>query len=266
MDIKKIVSEFLRFIQRFGLMRGVYLFLRIKLISQNNIKLPGIPHPFSLRKGTSDFDTFYQAIIHNQYKFNYGIKPEVIIDGGANIGLVSIVFKEMFPDAKIIAVEPDKENFEQLKKNVAPYKDIHTIQAGLWFEKSFLKISDKYKAGKWGMVTEKVKEESSDTIKAITIKQIMDDFSLGKIDILKLDIETSERELFSTGYEDWLPKTKVLIVELHDFMSKGTSKPFFKAINATFENYSFFQLGENTIIINEDRIAEKWQSIPGKVF
>ncbi len=255
--MQKSLSQFLRFVQRFGPSKGPYLYWRIKLGNQQNINIPGIRHPFSLRKGTSDYETFYQAIVHNQYRFNYRITPEVIIDGGANIGLASIAFKNLFPSAKIIAIEPDAENFIQLNDNIKPYENIYTIKAGLWNKKAILKVSDKYNIGKWGMVTEEVTEESADTINTITISQIMQNYNLNGIDLLKLDIETAERELFSSGYSEWLPKVKVIIIELHDFISSGTAKPFFKAINETFENYRFFQLGENTIIINEDLVTVK---------
>lgn len=259
--MKKFLSELFRFTHRFGIVKGPYLYFRIKGGTQQDIHIPGIRHPFSLRKGSSDYDTFYQAIVHSQYKFNYRITPEVIIDGGANIGLASIALKNLFPAAKIIAIEPDKENFVQLNKNIKPYEDIYTIRAGLWNKKAFLTVTDKYNVGKWGMITEEVLQESAGSITTITIDQIMQDFKLDRIDLLKLDIETAERELFSSGYAAWLPKVKVIIIELHDFITKGTAKPFFKAINETFENYSFFQLGENTIIINEDLVAEKKELI-----
>lgn len=257
MNNTKYLSEFLRFLQRFGLATGSYLFFKMKFGSQKNITIPSIQHPFSLRKGTSDYETFYQAIVHNQYKFNYRITPTTIIDGGANIGLASIAFKTLFPEATIIAIEPDRENFIQLNENIKPYKNIYSVNAGLWNKKAFLKVSDKYNIGKWGMVTEEVDEEDSDTISTLTITQLMKDFNLETIDLLKLDIETAERELFTSAYSDWLPKVKVIVIELHDFISSGTAKPFFKAINDTFKNYRFFQLGENTIIINEDLVTFK---------
>jgi hypothetical protein len=37
-----------------------------------------------------------------------------------------------------------------------------------------------------------------------------------EIDLLKIDIEGAEAELFSTNYESWLPKTRVIVIELHD--------------------------------------------------
>jgi FkbM family methyltransferase len=252
--MKQSLSEFFRFTHRFGITKGPYLFFKLKWGSQKNVRIPGIVYPLSLRKGSTDYETFYQAIVHNQYLFNYPVKPAVIIDGGANVGLASIAFKSMFPNAAIICIEPDKENFQQLGINLRPYSNISLLNAGIWNKKAILKITDKYNSGKWGMVTEEIKEPTAGSISTVTIDEIMQQFNLAKIDILKLDIETAERELFSSGYESWLPKVKVIVIELHDAMSKGTAMPFFKAISQTLSNYSFYQLGENTIIVNESEV------------
>ncbi|MEO7045158.1 MAG: FkbM family methyltransferase [Ferruginibacter sp.] len=254
MQFKQKVAEFFRFCYRFGAINGPFLFFKLKLGNQKDIRVPHIPYPLSLRKNTSDFETFYQAIVHDQYLFKYPINPEVIIDGGANIGLATIAFKSIFPEAKIIAIEPDKENFEQLIKNLTPYSDVHTINAGIWYKKAILQITDKYNYGKWGMVTEEIESETENSIPTITIDEIIKRFNLDRIDLLKLDIETAERELFSSCYEEWLPKVKIIVIELHDSITKGTAMPFFRAVSKSISNYSFYQLGENTIIINEDLV------------
>ena len=251
MKTKQLFAEFFRFTYRFGVLKGPFLFLKLKIGSQKNISVPGFPYPVSLRKDSTDYETFYQVIVHDQYLFNYPTTVKNIIDAGANIGLASIAFKNMFPDATIITIEPDKENFEYLKKNLQPYSKIHTVNAGLWNKNAILKITDKYNCGKWGMITEEIDTPSEDSISTITIDEIMQKFKLDKIDILKVDIETAEREVFSSGYEKWLPKVKVIIIELHDSMAKGTAMAFFNAITNTLKDYSYFQLGENTIIVNE---------------
>ena len=75
---------------------------------------------------------------------------------------------------------------------------------------------------------------------------------LTQIDILKIDIETSEKQLFSENYSEWLPKVKVIIIELHDRMDAGCAKSFFTAINNCYTNYTYSTLGENVIITNLD--------------
>ena len=47
---------------------------------------------------------------------NLSSDKKIIIDLGANIGVETLRFNYLFPNSKIISVEPDKENFEILKK------------------------------------------------------------------------------------------------------------------------------------------------------
>ena len=91
-----------------------------------------------------------------------------------------------------------------------------------------------------------------ESTRGITIEKIFKDSGFDYIDILKLDIEGSEKEIFSddSHYQSWLPYTKILIIELHDRMKRGCSRNFFRAIS--WYEYFFMQSGENLIFIRED--------------
>ena len=53
---------------------------------------------------------------------NFDKNEIVIIDAGANIGFASVFYKNKFPNSRIVALEPEKENFNWLKKNTLKYK------------------------------------------------------------------------------------------------------------------------------------------------
>jgi hypothetical protein len=55
--------------------------------------------------------------------------------------------------------------------------------------------------------------------------------------LLKIDIEGGEKQLFESNYENWLPKTKCIIIELHDGVLKEAQN-FFKAISKY--DFSYF--------------------------
>lgn len=228
-----------------------------RLFNNNRvINLKNIRRPIFLRPGTSDQGVFGQIFIKKEYDIKLSFEPKVILDGGANIGLFSVYFKNRYPNSTIIAVEPDEDNFEMLKRNVEGYTDIYTKKAGLWSKKMRTRTVDKYGLGKWGMVTEEVEDHTVANFNTLTMADIMNEFGLESIDLLKLDIETAEKQLFTENYLDWLPRIKVIIIELHDWMEPGCSKPFFLAINEAFSNYSFGQMGENTIIVNRDLVPK----------
>ena len=66
----------------------------------------------------------------------------------------------------------------------------------------------------------------------------------------KMDIEGSEREVFSIDAEHWLPITKCIIIELHDRMKDGCSTAVFKALSQF--NFECTIKGENLVFINKD--------------
>lgn len=236
-------------VDKYGWRAGLGIYLRLKRKKLSAIILPNIAFPFSLRANTSDTAVFEQVFLKGEYDIDIPFMPEVIADLGANIGLFSILMKNRFPAAKIICVEPDKENCVQLKSNLSVYDSVDIVCAGIWPTDTRLKISDKYSGGHSAGVTE---PDGAGDVEGIPIDTLMKNFQLERIDLLKIDIEGSERTLFSEHYQQWLPKTKMIIIELHDWLIPGCSKPFFEAIQKSISSYSYFVCGESTVIINHD--------------
>lgn len=232
-------------IKHFGL-GGLLVYLRIKLKQTSPLPLPGYLHPIHLRNSTGDFISFREIFFKKEYELALplSIKPSVIIDAGANIGLTSVFFANRYPDAKIICIEPDPENFACVVKNVLAYKNITPLNKALWHSSEMLSITNKGFGDRGFMI----EEGNEKTTEGISLTALMQQHSLTHIDILKIDIEGSEKEVFSAGYEYWLPKTKCLVIELHDRMKPGCSESVFAAL----EKYNFSKTikGENLVFIN----------------
>ena len=213
------------------------------------IIVSGIKDPISLRTNTTDAPTFSQIFLQKDYDLNIGINPKLIIDGGANVGYASVWFASKFPKAEIFAVEPEEENFKILKMNTQKYTNVKLIKAGLWHKKAFLKVLDKG-YGKWGFVTEEVASSGKGIIRAITIDDILKKSGCDQIDILKLDVESAEKEIFSKDYESWLPKVRILIIEIHDWIKIGCSESFYSAVKKY--NFKEGKRGENVVLMRVD--------------
>lgn len=209
------------------------------------INYGNIPYSFYLRKKTSDIPTFSDVFYTGQYNINFGFEAKTIIDCGANIGLGTIYFKNRFPNATIIAVEPESSNFRLLQKNTAAYTDIHCLQSGIWNSNTNLEITNIDSSDKWGFMTEERTTPNERTIPAISIDGLLEKYGIDTIDILKVDIEGSEKELFEKNYERWLPKVKVLILELHDHMRDGCAQSVFNALSGM--HFSMYLQGENLV-------------------
>ncbi len=250
LKLKKAFAKFSKMMLLFGIFSGTRLYFQLWFKRLNKIKLPHVRYPFKLRADTSDVPTFQQVFVEGEYKIGFRTPPQRIIDAGANVGLFAIKMKNDFPDASIVCIEPDTDNFQIATQNLMPYSKIFLENAGLWSKDTKLKISDKFNLGKWAMVVEE--DIQNGNIQTVSIPYLMQKYQWDYIDVLKMDIESSEKQLFSENYEMWLPKVKVLIIELHDWMEKGCSRTFFEAINKTIPRYTYSVMGENTIIVNDD--------------
>ena len=76
---------------------------------------------FYLRGKSVDFPVFNSIFGKGEYDFDIAFKPEYIIDAGAYTGISAVYFHKNIPEAKIIAVEPEKSNFDLLSQK---YKTI----------------------------------------------------------------------------------------------------------------------------------------------
>ncbi|NSW45960.1 MAG: FkbM family methyltransferase [Bacteroidales bacterium] len=231
---------------RFG-WNGLIFYVKQLFISRKKeikFKHKEYKYPLYLRAESSDIQTFYQVLFNQEYNIKLEFKPNVIIDLGANIGLSSVFFANKFPESKIIALEPEKNNYDMLLKNTKNYQNIVIYHNAIWHKHADLSIKDN-NLGEWGYSVMESTHENQDNVKTLTMIDLINIHQITQIDILKIDIEGSEIELFQSNFEQWLPITKVIIIELHDWLRKGCSKQFF----STLVNYDFVlsHKGENII-------------------
>ena len=99
--------------------------------------------------------------------------------------------------------------------------------------------------GNWSLQTKVAAFDNNNTIEGISISEIMEEFTEDKIDVLKIDIEGAGKELFDRNYQDWLPKTKIITIELHDNLDNEISAVFYKALEGI--SYKKYFNGENLI-------------------
>lgn len=198
----------------------------------------GVVHPLFLRVPSSDVPTFEQVFISKQYEFGVKWAPKYIIDAGANIGLAAVYFANKFPDARIVAIEPEASNLEILRRNVAPYPNITVACAALWHEDSTIDLVDPG-LGNWGFMVQAGHDGERygpvvHTVRSVTVDAVMRQYGIDHVDILKMDIEGSEREVFGDP-SAWIDAVDAMIVELHDRMKPGCSRSFYLG-SADFEN------------------------------
>jgi FkbM family methyltransferase len=200
---------------------------------------------------SSDFSVFLQVFFTEQYlpviNFCLFNKIEIknIVDLGSNVGFTSIYFSKNFSAAKIYAIEPDQNNFIALKRNTSFLKNLTPINSAVWSHKTFLTPSYK-EEDDWGKTFSVYTEDSKDKIETITIDELIQIHSLETIDILKIDIEGAEKQVFESDLS-FLIKTKVIAIEIHEeYISKDIVVDILLA-----HNFILTEAGELIIGINK---------------
>lgn len=196
---------------------------------------PALIHPVWLRLGTTDILVFDDVIIRQDYSFGLPTSARVIVDAGANVGLTSIFYATRFPHAKVLAIEAEDSNFEVLQKNVRAYPNIIPVHAALWNCEGYISISPGAEdpTGHWGF---SVNGASGET-RAVTVPGLMREFGLDSIDLLKVNIEGAEKEVFEAC--DWQGAVGSVVIELHDRFKPGCSE----AVNNAFAGCSRSESG-----------------------
>lgn len=184
--------------------------------------VPGLSHRIYLRTATSDISVFRQIFLDRQYDLPLRAPPRFIVDAGANIGLASVFFANRFSDARIIAIEPELSNFELLRLNAVPYRNISCVRAALWSEDAPLRIKDA-RVGKWAFETEPAGPETADSFPGLSVATLLESSEFPTIDLFKIDVEGAERFIFESGYEVWLSRVRDLVVETHDSLHGDSS-------------------------------------------
>jgi FkbM family methyltransferase len=185
------------------------------------VRLANDPNPIYLRMGSSDGFVLEEIFLTHVYEpvtsAGNTLGPvKQIIDLGANAGFSVRLWRHRFPEARVIAVEPDPGNFAACKRNV---------EAAGGGDDNHVQLVQACVAGKPGTVyLDRSAEEcaftmtstqSGEPIPALTLPMILDQCHADDvIDILKIDIEGAEREMFA-DCASWLGRVRSIMIELH---------------------------------------------------
>lgn len=149
-----------------------------------------------------------EIFIDEIYKQQLTSNP-FIIDCGANIGMSVIYMKQQYPEAEIIAFEPDEKNFELLTKNIMSfgYSNVKLLKKAVWNSNTDLYFSNESSMG-----SRIEKETSASTIEVSAVR--LKDFIDRRIDFLKIDIEGAESTVLRDIAEK-LHLVKNMFLEYH---------------------------------------------------
>jgi len=149
------------------------------------------------------------VIKHEQYKPLCEVAGDAknILDLGANVGYASYYFAKRFPESRIVAVEPVRANMDLALLNTLGL-NVSLLLGAAWSHNGLLDLDTAYKDKKeWAIRT----VEGDGDIQGF----IMDELICGEeIDILKMDIEGAEFEVFKDT--SFLDRVRTLGIEIHE--------------------------------------------------
>lgn len=176
-----------------------------------------------------------------------------IIDAGANVGYTTAYLKAYFPHADVVAIEPDDGNALQAKKNfmLNQFNNIKIIQGGIWSKDTWLELKKDHNDEKeWSYYVVECRQPSG--LKGFSIESVLSESGYRDIDLLKIDIEGSEKELFKDEsiIDPVLSKTKFLAIEIHD--ETGVRPHIYESLSRN--GFEWFNRGELTIATNLQKV------------
>ena len=208
----------------------------------------------------TDF-VYREVFVEQIYTRAFGPLPAAacVVDVGANIGLFSLLVKQLYPEARVYAFEPSPVHYALLRQNLAAYQQVQLFQQGLGevvTHKRFtyypnysvmsgfhadaqedrqllaagiagqLQLTpDKHEAAERYievLMDNKLENAQEFDCPITTLSAVMQEQKITQIDLLKIDAEKAENDVLKGIHEaDWR-KIHRIVVEAHDRQSCET--------------------------------------------
>lgn len=167
-----------------------------KLKHQDEISIKnfsvGSSHAIQYKRPYEFLHTYKELFEEEIYRFDSPTTAPLIVDCGANIGMSVVYFKMLYPGSRIIAFEPDEENFKMLEANCRSnhFTDIDLRKSAVWIHNDWLSFSADGTQGS----TIASGENGTNTVK-VKSERLADLLKENKVDFLKIDIEGAELDV-----------------------------------------------------------------------
>jgi len=177
------------------------------------VRFSRLQHPILLRPGTKDIQTAIDNFVREEYgAFDLPHTPRYMVDAGAYIGDTTAYFLSRYPELRVCALEPAPESFALASRNLELYGERVVLSA-------------RALAGRRGIVSltgletgariSNPGDDAAAEIETTTVLELLSSAPNTYIDLLKMDIEGAEQDVFENGLEAWADYVGTIIVEPH---------------------------------------------------
>jgi FkbM family methyltransferase len=217
-----------RFFLRHGLDFPTFAYKLLKTIGLEKVLLlmldmPKQGYKFFCRINRDDFlfMTNHEKDILEYFIPNNG---DTVVDVGAHIGLYTIIAaKRVGPTGKVIAIEPDPENFKILKKNILlnQLSNVESLECAAYSAKKKLRLFlPEVESGRTifnTVMQDRVKNcNNFIEVEANTLDNILNENNVQRVNYVKIDVEGAELEVLK-GMSNTLDAIRsiILVIEIH---------------------------------------------------
>lgn len=156
-----------------------------------------------------------EIFLAKNYEFEARCRNPLILDCGANIGISVIYFKNLYPEARVVAFEADPTIFPVLRSNITAFgfenvtlrnKAVWTCEADLDFH---------CEGGSGGRLINAQEAGRRVTVEAERLRDLLCEH----VDLLKIDVEGAETAIL-TDCSDRLDRIDHVFVEYHSLIGE----------------------------------------------
>jgi FkbM family methyltransferase len=167
----------------------------------------------TVRAGTTDVRVLWNTFVAAEHLPPTGIRPYLIFDLGAHIGLTMAHMATLYPETRVVGVELNHENAKLCIRNVAVFgKRCEVVEAAVWWHDGEVRYETE-PGSEYGFY---VAPQGSYRARAVTLQDLVAANTPpgSAVDYVKMDIEGAERELL-TRNTDWASRVRSIKVEVH---------------------------------------------------
>jgi FkbM family methyltransferase len=253
--LPRLLARLPNYLSAFGIVHGLRLAWAVERWPARDdrsrrraLAVPGLGAPVQLRRSVSDHAIFWQCLVMRQYDLDRypharrldeayraelaaGRRP-VVVDCGANIGLATLWFARRFPEAVVVAIEPDAGNFALLEANTRHLGErVQCVRGAVWPESTALEIENP-ESGSAAFRVRPAQPGETGTVAAYSVADLARLGGDGALLVVKIDIEGAQSRLFEAGTE-WVGRAHLVTLELDDWLMPwaGTSRSFFACLS-----------------------------------
>lgn len=172
-------------------------------------------HRFYFHDARCFYDSYLEILKEEIYKFKTTNERPVIIDCGANMGVSVLFFAKEYPNATIIAFEPEETIYDVLQKNIVSFQlnNVKLYNKAVWNSVTTLEFTTDHGMG--GSVTNTFSNQTPTKVETVRLADHLNQ----PVDFLKLDIEGAEYIVLK-DCEHLLKNVQHIFVEYHSFINQ----------------------------------------------